>query len=419
MKKSAAKAISITIKKKNRDYLIRSPMYNKIHHSMEKLRGYCEREQFKGWDPYDGLNSLIFRYSPLKLSRFIRLAWIQFFKQNPFNLRPLFLVKKGYNSKGLALFLSSYCNFYKIDPSEKYLKIIGFLADKLLESKTKGFSGDCWGYNFDWQSRLEFMPKNTPTTVVTSFAAYGLMDAYECTKNKKYLHSALGSCNFIINDINRSNKEKGFIFSYSPLDKMRVYNASLLGSRMLARAYSYNGNEKILDIARESIIACVAAQREDGSWLFGEDKAQNWVDSFHTGYKLESISEYQKYSGDTTFDENIKKGTNFYLNNFFLKDGTPKYYDKEIYPIDIHCPAQFVAALSRLNIFFENIDLIEKVLSWTIKNMQDIKRGYFYYQIKKYKSSKIPYIRWGQAWMLYGMSFYLLEKRKNGKNFGS
>ena len=112
------------------------------------------------------------------------------------------------------------------------------------------------------------------------------------------------------------------------------------------------------------------------------------------------------------------KGTTYYLNNFFLKDGTPKYYDNKIYPIDIHCPAQFVVTLSRLNFFSENIQLIEKVLVWTINNMQDIKRGYFYYQLKKYTSSKIPYIRWGQAWMLYGMSFYLLEKDTDEKIIG-
>ena len=41
------------------------------------------------------------------------------------------------------------------------------------------------------------------------------------------------------------------------------------------------------------------------------------------------------------------------------------------------------------------------------------------YQLKKCKSSKIPYIRWGQAWMLYAMSFYLFEKAKDEKINGS
>lgn len=390
-----------------------------VKDSLNNLKAYCENERFMGWDPYDGLNSPIFNYSPLKFSKLLKLMWIQAFKKNPINLRPFFLVKKAYNPKGLGLFLSAYCNLYNTDAKENYLKTIKFLADKLIELKTTGYSGDCWGYNFDWQSRLEFMPKYTPTVVVTSFVAYSLMDAYNCTKNEKYLQSALSSCNFVINDLNRTPKKKGFIFSYSPLDEMRVYNASLLGSKMLARAYSYNKNEKLLELARESVIACSAAQKEDGSWLFGEDKIQNWVDSFHTGYKLESISEYEKYSGDRAFNENIKKGTIYYLKKFFLEDGTPKYYDNEIYPIDIHCPAQFVVTLSRLNIFSVNIQLVEKVLLWTIRRMQNKNEGYFYYQLKKYKSSKIPYIRWGQAWMLYGMSFYLLEKDTDEKIIGS
>ena len=41
--------------------------------------------------------------------------------------------------------------------------------------------------------------------------------------------------------------------------------------------------------------------------------------------------------------------------------------------------------------------------------MQD-KKGFFYYQLKKGISSKIPYMRWSNAFMFYSMSYYLLEK---------
>ena len=96
------------------------------------------------------------------------------------------------------------------------------------------------------------------------------------------------------------------------------------------------------------------------------------------------------------------------LNNFFLEDGTPKYYHNNIYPIDIHSPAQFIVTMSKLSMFDKNRNIIDKVLNWTINNMQD-KKGYFYYQMKKGISSKIPYMRWSQAWMMYAMSFYLKE----------
>ena len=389
-------------------------MDKNIEDSFTRLKEYCEYEEFKGWDPYDGLDSKVFQALQLNKVQFFRLAWIQFFKRSPINLRKLFLVDKGYNPKGLGLFLTAYCNLYKVDAKDDYLEIIRFLADKIIEVKTPGYSGSCWGYNFDWQSRLEFMPDKTPTVVATSFVSYALMDAYDVTQDKNYLDEAVSSCDFVLNDLNRTYNDDGFIFSYSPLDKMQVYNASLLGSRLLSRVYSYTKDKKLIESAKQSVNACCAVQREDGAWRFGGDKIHSWVDSFHTGYKLESISEYQKYSRDKSYKDNIKRGMKYYVENFFLDDGTPKYYDNKINPIDIHCPAEFVTALYRLEEFDENKALIEKTLNWTIEHMQD-KEGYFYYQINRGVPSKIPYMRWGQAWMMYGMSFYFLGD-KEGKS---
>lgn len=392
-------------------------MQNKdiIKEAFYSLKNYCESENFKGWDPYDGLNSKVFQATPFKDWNLARLAWIQFFKRSPINFRKIALIEKGYNPKGLGLFLTAYCNLYKVEENQKYIEVIHFLATKIIEKKSLGYSGSCWGYNFDWQSRLEFMPDKTPTVVATSFVSYALLDAYDITKENKYLDEAVSSCEFILNDLNRTENDHGIIFSYSPLDNMQVYNASLLGSRLLARVYSYTNEKRYLDLAQKSVNACCAIQRADGAWRFGEDKIQTWVDSFHTGYKLESICEYQKYSGDFSFSDNIKTGLNYYVSNFFLDDGTPKYYDIKINPIDIHCPSEFSAAIYRLNAFSENKLLLEKTLVWTIKNMQD-ERGYFYYQITKGIPSKIPYMRWAQAWMMYGMSFYLLALNENRRN---
>ena len=59
------------------------------------LKEYCEAENFKGWDPYDGLNSKIFQATPLKHWDVARLVWIQSFKRSPINFRKLLLVPKG------------------------------------------------------------------------------------------------------------------------------------------------------------------------------------------------------------------------------------------------------------------------------------------------------------------------------------
>lgn len=79
------------------------------------LKAYCEREDFKGWDPYDGLNSKVFQALPLlKKSAVCRLVVIQGFKRCPINLRKFALVPKEYNAKGIGLFLSGYCNLYHV-----------------------------------------------------------------------------------------------------------------------------------------------------------------------------------------------------------------------------------------------------------------------------------------------------------------
>lgn len=381
-----------------------------IEKSFEKLKNYIERENYKGWDPYDGLNSKFLHAIPLVYkSSFVRLAWIQTFKRMPINLRPLLGVEKDYNPKGLGLFLSGYCNLYNIEPKEEYLEKIKFLVDEILSLQSSGWSGSCWGYNFDWQARAFFQPKYTPTVVASTFIGYALLDAYEILKDEKLLLIARSICDFILKDLNCTYDDKGnFAFSYSPLDKTQVFNASLLGSRMLSRLYSYTGEKELIDEAKKSVQFCVNYQQQNGAWAYGTLPFHQWIDNFHTGYNLECINEYMKYSGDNSYKENIERGLRYYLETFFTEDGKSKYYNTSLYPIDVHAPAQLVVTLYRLGILKEEKELVDRVLKWTIENMQD-EEGYFYYQIKKRFNSKIPYIRWAQSWMFFAMSFYMRE----------
>lgn len=388
-------------------------MREKVLASFNALKNYCEQEGFKGYDPYDGLNSKVFQIIPfLKENRIARLFWIQLFKKSFLNLRPIFLVEKEYNPKGLGLFLSGYCNLYSIEQKGEYLSKIKFLAEKILSLQSKGWSGACWGYNFDWQARAFFQPKNYPTVVVSAFIGYALLDAYDILKDEKLLITARSVCDFILKDINRTyDKDGNFAFSYSPSDKTQVFNASLLGSRMLARVYSYTKEDHLIQEAKKSVSFCCKYQRQDGSWTYSTLPFHQWIDNFHTGYNLECISEYQKYSGDVSLKSNIENGLYYYLNTFFTTDGIPKYFNDKIYPIDIHASAQLVVTLYRLNVLKKNLSLVNKVLGWTIDNMQDVD-GYFYYQKGKYNTSRIPYMRWAQSWMFFSLSFYLKEIAK-------
>lgn len=379
-----------------------------VTESFTRLKSYCESEGFKGWDPYDGLNSKVFNAIPfLNKSRLFRLIWMQSFKRNPINLRKVFLVAKDYNPKGLGLFLSGYCNLYRKEPKDEYLDKIQFLTDEIIFLISKGYSGACWGYNFNWQARAFLQPKYTPTVVASTFNGYALLNAYDILKKDNILETATSVKDFILKDLNRTYDEKGnFAFSYSPKDKTQIYNASLLGSRMLARIYSYTKEPLLIEEAKKSVEFCCSRQNQDGSWNYGTLPYHSWIDNFHTGYNLECIQAYKRYSADTDYDENLQKGLQFYLNTFFTETGISKYYHNKIYPIDIHAPAQLIVTLGKLGILTENLELANRVLNWTIRNMQS-RKGYFYFSKTKYYTSKIPYIRWAQGWMFYALSEYL------------
>lgn len=381
--------------------------HDQVVRSFNSLMEYVEVNEYKGWDPYDGLNSKIFQATPLKYSSLARLAWIQLFKRSPVNLRPILKVEKEYNAKGLGLLLSAYTNLNSICQSSEIQEKIKTLANIIISLKSNGYSGSCWGYNFDWQARAFFQPKNTPTVVATTYVAYSLLDAFEATGDSTYFDEARSACDFVLNDLNRTyDKEGDFCFSYSPLDKTTIFNASLLGSRLLSRVYAFTKEPTLINEAKKSIAFCCKAQHHEGSWFYGTLPFHQWIDNFHTGFNLECISEYQSYSKDFSFEPNLARGITYYLATFFTRNGEAKYYSNALFPIDIHAPAQLIVTLYRIGQLPKEKELADRVLRWTMENMQDT-QGFFYYQIKKKFNSKIPYMRWAQAWMFFAFTIYL------------
>lgn len=400
----------------------------KFTESIARLKKYIEKEQFKGYDPYDGLNSRLFKALPgAKSWDVARLVWIQVFKRLPFNLRWLAGISKEYNAKGVGLLLDGYLSLIEsVERNQALETVFGskseledtarFLANKIVELRTPGFSGAAWGYNFPWQCRREFLfPAGEPTVVATTFCASALLRAARRFGNDEWREVALSSARFVTEDLRRTPHKDGFIFSYSRMPgNDTIYNASLLGSKLLslcaAETDSPTEKEMLFDLARKSVAACCADQRADGSWTYGVKPVTGWVDSFHTGYNLDGIAAYEQASGDLTFHGSLEKGLDYYTSTFFNPaTGQASYYNNRVYPIDIHCPGQLPMTLSRTGAYGSHRELVRKVLNHAIDTMQAPK-GYFYYQLKKGLSSRISYMRWSNAFMFDALTTALKEE---------
>ncbi len=395
-------------------------MANDLTTTYDRLFSYCESEGFAGFDPFDGLNSRLFQLTPLKHIGLARLAWLQMFKRSPIDLRWAFGVRRGVNPKGLALFALAELSRFRVTKEPGHMENAVGLLDGLLEQKIIGKTKDgratiSFGYNFDWQSRVFYAPRGTSAIVPTAFASQALMEAYDVFGDERYLNAADEICLFILNKLNRIDETDDEVcISYTPIDRSVIFNASLLAGESLARVGTATGNEEYLEMAAKTVRFVIRRQNKDGAWVYGADQTQRWVDNFHTAYVLLSLyrisSEIDELRSDT-FDA-INLGGAYWLNNFFLDDGTPKYYDKETYPIDIHSAAVAISTMSELQAIDQRmLPMAKKTADWTIANMRS-SDGSFYYQLRKNGPVKTPFMRWGQAWMAYALA-RLIEAEGN------
>jgi hypothetical protein len=395
---------------------VNMPLEN-IRLATEKLLHYCRVHDWAGFDPYDGLNSLIFQSLKFLHRKYPRLVLTQFMKKSPVNLRRLFRVPESQNPKGIALFLTSCIKLARVGLLQDD-ELIKVLAERLIElsSTHEGVRG--WGYNFDWQSLTGFAPRGTPNIICTTFAGHALIDAFDFHADPRFLKMASEAVRFIQNRLFYELNDSEAFFSYMPVEMdsrpvIPIHNANLLGASLLSRVACKMGNKSMLDQALKAMRFSLEKQHEDGAWDYGEwdHPSQRWIDNFHTGFNLCAIRRICRDTGTAEFESHIRRGFKFYRRHFFSGDGAPKYFHDSLYPIDIHSAAQSIITLAMLKDLDEkNIDLAKDVLAWTMSNMYD-EQGYYYFQKQPWGVNKIPYMRWSQAWMLLALST-LLETLK-------
>jgi hypothetical protein len=382
---------------------------NNVRFALTQLLAYCRESNWAGYEPYDALDSPILQALPLLNSRHVRIAMTQALKRSPINLRGPLLIPKKQNPKPLAVFLSSFVKLAQNGDREREPDI-DLMIERLTALRSPGVPYWCWGYSFPWQTRTQIVPVYAPNLVCTSFVANALLDAYEWRGDEGCLEMAASAAEYILDELFWSDGETVAGFAY-PLASVRnqVHNANFLAAALLCRVYGLTGEKKFLDPALRAARYSASRQQLAGSWLYGEAPTQGWIDNFHTGYNLCALRAIGRYGGTTEFETCVRRGFNFYRGHFFQPSGAIKYFHDRTYPVDTHCVAQTLVTLAALqDLDPGNIALAHSVLRWTMEHMWD-KRGYFYYQVHRFWTIRIPYMRWTQAWMFLALATLLCD----------
>ena len=312
--------------------------------AISKLIAYCSANGWAGHDPYDALNSPIFRFLPPLNSRIPRLIITQGFKRSPVNLRHLLRVPKSQNPKAIALFLSAFVMLERMNTASKK-NYIDLMIQRLCALRSMNSNYWCWGYCFPWQTRTVIVPSGSPNLVCTSFVAGALLDAYGHCGDSRCLQMAVSAAEYIVNDLYwAEGNDAGFSYPVPSL-RSKVHNANFLAAALLCRVYKYTKDERFLPPALRVARYSVVKQNTDGSWPYGETKSQCWIDNFHTGYNLCALQAVSWHCRTTEFDGALGRGFEYYRSHFFRDDGSVRYFHDRSYPIDIHCVAQSIITL--------------------------------------------------------------------------
>ena len=383
--------------------------------SLERLTTWIEGNGWAGYDPYDVKES--WPYELIGKLKYPRLVFERLvLERHPVAIRKLFFVKKRIVPKAMGLFAHGFADLFQLFDDRSYLDRSASCLNWLSNNMSSGHSGNCWGYPFDWASRI-FIPHGTPSGVATTAVADGFYQASRIKSKyqNNWLEIAKNCVPFYVNDLNRYHDDQGNIcFSYTPIDNFQIHNANLFIAKQLMRFGILSNNTEHINLAENAVDYTLTHQQSNGSWFYwGPPSNLTFsIDHYHTGFVLRTLHDIYLMTKEPKHLRAIKNGLDFYMENFFDRDGAPKLYVPKRFPIDIHSCAEAIICLSELRVTFPDCaSLLLNTTKWTLKNMQS-GSGYFYYLFKESYISKIPFIRWGQAWMLRALTAFVKSMTK-------
>ena len=376
--------------------------------SLDRLSRWVESRHYRAYDPGDGqmsyLRELTFG------SQALERALTGVVLRAPINLRPLLGINPHTSTKGMGYMAWGYLRRFQATGDLLHAQKARFCLDWLLQHPSPHYDDLCWGNAFTFTTRAGRIPKGEPTIVWSGLIGQAFVEAYEILGESRYLDAADSVCNWIMK-LPREETQAGACLSYVAYRVVPIHNSNMLGGALLARVAALTGRTNAREVARQAMRYSCACQNPDGAWYYGEEPKYHWIDSFHTGYNLDSLKRYVDSTQETEFSENLARGFAYFKNNFFEADGRTKYMHNRLLPIDIQCAAQAIDTLSLFSAVDPDALRVAGIVArWTIERMQD-RAGFFYYRDLGWTKIRTPMFHWGQGTMFKALAHLVAKER--------
>jgi hypothetical protein len=303
--------------------------------------------------------------------------------------------------------VSSYAALAALDEGGEYAARLPDVVARL-RGKALPVGGEiAFAYEFNMQTRWGYYPAGRPNAVATAFGAHALLDAAAALPDPALAEMAHAALRYATSALVVEAGHERF-FGYYEGKGTPIHNSSMLLVGLAARCAEEGTAE--WRAAEDALAYTLERQRPDGSWPYGEEAGLGWVDGFHTAYILRNLALWHERTGDERAARALDKGLDLYVTRLVDADGAARHTLDSRYPIDIHACATAISSLSALAAHHPQARATAtRVLGWTLRNMSRGDGRFAFQQHKRYRNS-IPYIRWGDSHMLYGLASYLTEE---------
>lgn len=392
--------------------------------ALARLEAWVRRNGFAGYDPYDVRGTRVFLAlsrldpsSPL-LFRAARRLLFRVEQYHPVLVRRLLRVHPAINAKGVGLFARAYILLYRITGDDAHRERAVELLEWLRANASPGYHGMAWGYPFHWQSKV-FIPRGTPSAVVSSIVGDAFWEAYRTFGDDAHLEVCRSICTFMMHDLNVDEiDDETVCFSYTPVDDFHVHNANLFVAEFLTRVGAEIGDKAMSDLGLRASQYALSEQNEDGSLFYWgriqEHYSPNHIDHYHSGFEIRALYGLWKNTGDQRFHDAARRYYSFYRRHLIewqAGRAAPKHTPTSRYPTDIHSCAEAILCNAYVAPDFpEAREILDGLVPWVIDRMQTAE-GWFLYRLEENgrgeRGIHIPYIRWGQAWMMLALGAFM------------
>jgi hypothetical protein len=375
--------------------------------SLRQMEQWIERNGWAGYDPYDLRDTPLFEF--LEQSPWGRRVAHAINLFAPVLARRVLGVRPQINAKAIGLLALGYLACFETTGQECYREKATACLTWLETNACPGYIGACWGYPFNWHTRVE-IPAGTPSSVVSSIGGWAFLEAYRLFQDRHYLDMAQSTAEFFLRHLNvdRVDTQRA-CFSYTPLDHFHVHNANLFVAAHLYQIGTLTGDKSYIAAAEPSIAYTLGEQNRDGSWYYwgAPDEMYYVVDHYHTGFVLRCLDRLCGVAGRVDWEAALARGFQFYLEHLLDPSGLPKFTPERAYPVDIHSCAEAILCLAQLSRrYSEAARRLPDTMGWTLREMQ-APDGHFCYRKYPKHTVRVAYMRWGQAWMFWALAVCL------------